>query len=108
MNRAYWALPGVKGTVWEHYMLVASQWPTVPVPAGPDNDGRFFPGLAVDPDTPRENYQSADAAAESKENLVNTTMETYLQDAPVQLHELPCEGRQRARARLCRHSRRLA
>ena len=82
MNRAYWALPGVKGTVWEHYMLVASQWPTVPVPAGPGNDGRFFPGLAVDPDTPRENYQSADAAAEDKENLVNTTMETYLQDAP--------------------------
>ena len=23
MNRAYWALPGIKGTVWEHYMLVA-------------------------------------------------------------------------------------
>jgi hypothetical protein len=28
MNRAYWALPGVKGTVRERYMLVASQWPT--------------------------------------------------------------------------------
>ena len=80
MNRAYWAL--LKGTVWEHYMLVASQWPTVPVPPGPDNDGRFFPGLAVDPDTPRDNYQTADAASEDKENLVNTTMETYLQDAP--------------------------
>ncbi len=82
MNRAYWALPGVKGTVWEHYMLVASQWPTVPVPLGPENDGRFFPGLAADPDTPRENYQSGDPAAEDKENLANTTMETYLQDAP--------------------------
>jgi hypothetical protein len=22
LNRAYWALPGVKGTVWEHYMLI--------------------------------------------------------------------------------------
>ena len=32
LNRAYWALPGVKGTVWEHYMLVASQWPTVTQP----------------------------------------------------------------------------
>jgi hypothetical protein len=82
MNRSYWALPGVKGTVWEHYMLVASQWPTAPVPAGPENDGRFFPGLAVDPDTPRETYQSADPAAENKENLANTTMETYQQDAP--------------------------
>jgi hypothetical protein len=29
MNRAYWALPGITGTVWEHYMLVASQWPTL-------------------------------------------------------------------------------
>jgi hypothetical protein len=82
MNRAYWALPGVKGTIWEHYMLVASQWPTVPAPQGPGNDGQFFPGLAVDPNTPRESYQSADATEEYKENLVNTTMETYLQDAP--------------------------
>ena len=82
MNRAYWSSPGIKGTVWEHYMLVASQWPTVPLPVRPQNDGRFFPGLTVDPNTPRENYQSSDAASENKENLVNTTMETYLQDAP--------------------------
>ncbi len=82
MNRAYWALPGIKGTVWEHYMLVANQWPTVPLPVGPQNDGRFFPGLTVDLDTPRETYQSSDPAAENKENLADTTWETYLQDAP--------------------------
>ena len=82
LNRAYWALSGIKGTVWEHYMLVASQWPTLPVPPGPQNDGRFFPGLTVDPNTPRETYQSSDPAAENKENLANTTLETYLQDAP--------------------------
>ena len=80
MNRAYWALPGIKGTVWEHYMLVATQWPTTPNPPGPQNDGGLFPGLAVDPDTPSENYQSTDPAAQAKENLVNTTLETYLQD----------------------------
>jgi hypothetical protein len=79
MNRAYWALPGIKGTVWEHYMLVANQWPTLTNPAGPQNDGAYFPGLAIAPDAPRENYQSADAP---KENLVNTTIETYLQDPP--------------------------
>jgi hypothetical protein len=79
MNRAYWALPGIKGTVWEHYMLVASQWPTVPNPASPQNDGAYFPGLPIAPDALRENYQSADAP---KENLVNTTIETYFQDAP--------------------------
>ena len=82
MNRAYWALPGIKGTVWERYMLVASQWPTVPLPPGPQNDGSFFPGLPPNRDTPRENYQSDDPARESEENLVNTTMETYLQEAP--------------------------
>ena len=80
MNRAYWALPGIKGTVWEHYMLVASQWPTAPNPPGPGNDGGFFPGLTVDRDTPSENYQSTDPATQGQENLVNTTLETYLQD----------------------------
>jgi hypothetical protein len=79
MNRAYWALPGIKGTVWEHYMLVASQWPSLPLPAGPQNDGGYFPGQPLTADAPRENYQSADAP---KENLVNTTIETYFQDAP--------------------------
>ena len=79
MNRAYWALPGIKGTVWEHYMLVASQWPTVTRPIDPQNDGSFFPGPAPPPDAPRENYQSVDAP---KENLVNTTIETYFQDPP--------------------------
>ena len=58
MNRAYWALPGIKGTVWEHYMLVASQWPTIPAPPSPQNDGGYFPGQPLTADAPRENYQS--------------------------------------------------
>jgi hypothetical protein len=79
MNRAIWALPGIKGTIWEHYMLVASQWPTIPAPPSPQNDGGYFPGAPLAADAPRKNYQSADAP---KENLVNTTIETYFQDAP--------------------------
>jgi hypothetical protein len=79
MNRAYWALPEIKGTVWEHYMLVASQWPTVTRPVDSQNSGGYFPGLTPAPDAPRENYQSTDPP---KENLVNTTIETYLQDPP--------------------------
>ena len=77
MNRAYWALPGIKGTVWERYMLVAAQWPTGAAPPAPDNDGAFFPGgpAAQAP----ESYRST---AAPQENLVNTTMETYLQDQP--------------------------
>jgi hypothetical protein len=82
LNRAYWALPGVKGTVWEHYMLVASQWPTTPNPPGPGNDGTYFPGLTLNPGDPREPYQSDDPSRENRENIANTTLETYLQDAP--------------------------
>jgi hypothetical protein len=82
MNRAYWALPGIKGTVWEHYMLVASQWPTVIHPSEPQNNGVYFPGLTVPSDQPHEPYQSSDADAAPKENLVNTTIETYMQDPP--------------------------
>ena len=79
LNRAYWALPGVKGTVWEHYMLVAAQWPTRDAPPGPDNDGAFFPGGADVSKVEDESYRST---AKAQENLVNTTMETYLQDLP--------------------------
>jgi len=63
MNRYYWSLPGLKGTVWEHYMLVAVQWPSHAYPINPYNDGVFFP-------------------EERKENLANTTIETYRQDSP--------------------------
>ncbi|MEJ2408997.1 MAG: hypothetical protein P8Y48_06545 [Novosphingobium sp.] len=62
-NRTYWAMPEIKGTVWENYMLVANQWPTIVQPVDPRNDGIFFP-------------------SSRKENLVNTTMETYFQDPP--------------------------
>ncbi|MFY9972147.1 MAG: hypothetical protein WAK41_22340 [Roseiarcus sp.] len=79
LNRAYWALPGVKGTVWEHYMLVAAQWPTSAAPPGPDNDGAFFPGGKDVSKAAEESYRST---AKAQENLVNTTMETYLQDLP--------------------------
>ncbi len=79
LNKAYWALPGVKGTVFEHYMLVAAQWPTSADPPGPENDGAFFPGAA---DTSSSQDESYRATAKAQENLVNTTMETYLQDLP--------------------------
>jgi len=59
MNNAYWSLPGIKGTVWENYMLVATQWPTQISPEDPNNDGKPFP----------------DGGSE----IANTTMETYFQ-----------------------------
>lgn len=77
-NRAYWALPGVKGTVWEHYMLVAAQWPTSADPPGPGNDGAYVPGRAG-ASLAAESYRST---AKAEETLVNSTMETYLQDEP--------------------------
>lgn len=63
MNRYYWSLKGIKGTVWGHYMLVAVQWPSHALPVDPYNDGVFFPEAR-------------------KENLANTTMETYFQNPP--------------------------
>jgi len=82
MNRAYWSLPEIRGTVWAHYMLVATQWPTVTQPPTPANDGVYFPGLRIDPLTPAEPYQIAAENGAPAENLVNVTMETYAQDLP--------------------------
>ncbi|ESY55547.1 hypothetical protein X745_11810 [Mesorhizobium sp. LNJC374B00] len=60
LNRAYWELPGIKGTVWANYMLVMTQWPTMPDPESPTNTGMPFPtGVGS--------------------TLANTTMETYNQ-----------------------------
>lgn len=59
INAAYWNLPQIKGTVWQNYMLVMTQWPTQITPERPDNSGAPFP--------------SGGSA------LSNTTMETYFQ-----------------------------
>ena len=59
MNKAYWDLPEIRGTVWQNYMLVMTQWPTVTSPESPDNGGAPFPSAGS--------------------TLSNTTMETYFQ-----------------------------
>jgi hypothetical protein len=82
MNRAYWSLPEIRGTVWANYMLVVSQWPTVTQPPGPENDGRYFPGSMAEPDQPAEIYQLQGGDSDLSENLANTAMETYFQTAP--------------------------
>lgn len=60
MNAAYWDLPEIKGTVWQNYMLVMTQWPTQITPESPSNPGAPFPSAAS--------------------SLSNTTMETYFQN----------------------------
>ena len=68
MNRAYWALPEIRNTVWANYMLVATQWPTVTQPDDPSNSGQPFPGGFVDPNSARRclstSCQQFGAAAE--------------------------------------------
>jgi hypothetical protein len=64
VNRAYWQSKGIKHTIWQNYMLVLTQWPTMVTPAGPGYGGEPFP------------IQGS--------NLSNTTMETYLQDGHIQ------------------------
>ena len=79
VNRAYWNAAGVRGTVWERYMLVAVQWPTSREPPAPTNDGGYFPGGPDGAGTRDKSYKST---AAPEENLTNATMETYLQDRP--------------------------
>jgi hypothetical protein len=59
MNNIYWNLPEIKGSVWQNYMLVMTQWPTKTSPEAPGNGGDPFP---INGST-----------------LSNTTMETYFQ-----------------------------
>jgi hypothetical protein len=60
-NEAYHAL--LKGTVWEHYELVVTQWPKYPQPE--TENGAPFPGEFTGP--------------KPMTNIANTTMETYSQ-----------------------------
>jgi hypothetical protein len=60
-NDAYHAL--LKGSVWENYELVMTQWPKFPEPEG--ENGAPFPGEFTGPDP--------------MTNIANTTMETYFQ-----------------------------
>jgi hypothetical protein len=60
-NEDYQAL--LKGTVWENYMLVMTQWPKFPEPE--EENGAPFPGQFTGPDP--------------MTNIANTTMETYFQ-----------------------------
>jgi hypothetical protein len=68
LNKAYWNLPEIKGTVWANYMLVMTQWPSVPGQPAVDNPGAPFPTL--------ENHFGPVPTT-----LANTTMETYRQDS---------------------------
>jgi hypothetical protein len=65
MNEAYWNLPQIKGTVWQNYMLVSTQWPTGPEPVSPDNDGLPIPsnGYAMSNTTMETYFQRDDAGA---------------------------------------------
>ena len=85
MNRAYWALPGIKGTVWEHYMLVADQWPTSADPPAPTNDGAFFPGGTPATDA-AEDYKSV---ALAQENLDQHDDGDLPAGRALELHGLP-------------------
>ena len=50
-----------------------------PRPPAPSNDGGYFPGRAEGAGARDESYKSS---AAPEKNLINTAMETYLQDRP--------------------------
>jgi hypothetical protein len=80
MNRAYWALPEIRDTVWANYMLVVMQWPTKTRPVTPANDGHPIPTGGIELNASTETYQTGSEDQQDL-NLTNTTMETY-QQAP--------------------------
>jgi hypothetical protein len=62
-NEDYHAL--LRGTVWENYQLVVTQWPKFPQPE--EENGAPFPGQFTGPDP--------------MTNIANTAMETYFQES---------------------------
>ena len=105
LNRAYWALPGIKGTVWEHYMLVASQWPTIPASAKPAKRRRLFPRAAAHGGRAAREL-SVGGRAQGKPGQHDDR--DLFPGRAVKLHVLPPEPIQRARARLRRHAGQLS
>ena len=109
MNATYQKL--LKGTVWENYQLVVTQWPTDPTTfyAKPFYYPRGFPsGSTVDPDQP-QSVKDAVARAEASAaaayprwaglpipqvGALNTVMETYFQNpsAPQAMENTSCMG----------------
>jgi hypothetical protein len=71
INSAYHAL--LKGTVWENYQLIATQWPTDP----------------ARPVQPEKDYPRAAGSPFPFDHVANTSMETYFQ---VPLEDLPGLG----------------
>jgi hypothetical protein len=100
MNRAYWALPGIRGTVWANYMLVTTQWPTVTQPPTPDNDGRYFPGLRLEPGAPAEPYQTGERQPKFRQRHDGN----LCTGRAGKLHGVSSRRFQHAGARFCRDS----
>jgi hypothetical protein len=81
MNRAYWNLPEIKGSVWENYMLEMTQWPAL------TESGSTVITPSCGPP------QSANCQS----TLSNTTMETYFQGNGYSC--MDCHGRSQTRGR---------
>ncbi len=99
VNRAYWSAPGVKGTIWERYMLVAVQWPTSREPPAPDNHGGYFPGGPAGADA-RDELLQVDGGAGGEPDQHD---DGDLPAGPsLELHGLPPDDIQRPRRRFRR------
>ena len=103
VNRAYWNTPGVKGTVWERYMLVAVQWPTSREPPAPSNDGGYFPGGSGGGRRARRILQVDRGGGGEPDQHDDGDLSA---GPAVELHGLPPGCLQRPRRRFRRHPRR--
>jgi hypothetical protein len=77
MNNFVRTVPGVPGTVWEFYKLVANQWPTQNIDP---NTGKPIPIVLNNPATADDAYPQGSGAPFPQESVANITMETYYQN----------------------------
>jgi hypothetical protein len=82
MNAQVRVMNKIRGTVWEHYKLIETQWPTVPnfttIVNNPDTDEDKYPQGSGNP-TPPSGADPPPPAPMPHDQVANVTMETYFQ-----------------------------
>jgi hypothetical protein len=76
MNNFVMTLPGVQGTPWQFYKLVANQWSTNNIDP---NTGKSIPIVVNDPTGSADLYPQGSGNPFPQDSVANITMETYYQ-----------------------------
>ena len=88
VNKSYWATDGIKGTVWQNYMLVATQWPAAPTADVLTDLGGPQPNVGIRANTTMETFFQKsgcmgchlDAAFEGRDFVMFPTFDAFRPD----------------------------